>query len=112
MAIVDVLYARFAPKKERDEQLINNTSSLEKFKWVYRHCMALLQKLDEIPPNILQKCEQYVRNKRRIDFELSKKAIVQQNRFEMWTKQIKHQFEPAAEFKRIALLSKTGGSSN
>lgn len=112
MAIVDVLYARFVSKKERDERLLDNTSSLGKFKFLCLHCQALLQKLDKMPQNILKKCEQYVRNKRKIDVELSKKAVVQQNRFQMWTKQIKHQFEPAAEFKRIPTMSKTGGSSN
>lgn len=88
MAVVNVLYSHCVPQQHKDEQLLNNLSPYDKFNFIYQHCMLLLQKLDHIQPNILKKCEKFVRQKREEDLKLSKKAVVQQSRYAVWTKQI------------------------
>lgn len=63
--------------------------------------MDLLNDLDTIPTDILVVCEQRVRKKRKLNELHAKKAVITQNRFEMLSKQIKHQFAPAAAFRRV-----------
>lgn len=101
MAISEVLYRRFAPPEQISEQLIDDVTPMDKFTYIHRFCMELLRILDEIPADILVICEKSTRDRRREDKNRSKWAVVQQQRFEMWTKQIKHHFAPVAEFRRI-----------
>lgn len=104
MAISEVLYERFAPHEQIKEQLINDITSMDKFTYIHRYCMELLRKLDEIPVDLLLICEKATRDKRKMDKSLSKRAVIQQNRFEMWTKQIRHQFTPIPDFRRVNIL--------
>lgn len=65
--------------------------------------MDLLHQIDHLPTDKLITCEQRIRQKRQIDELNAKKAVKTQNRFEMLSKQIKHQFTPAATFRRVKL---------
>lgn len=105
MAISEVLYERFAPREQIQEQLISDATSMDKFTYIHRFCMELLRKLDEIPADLLVICERATRDKRKMDKLLSKRAVIQQNRFEMWTKQIRHQFAPIPDFRRVNILA-------
>lgn len=101
MQIIEVLYERFAPIDRRQAALIDNTSQMDKFKFIHRHCMALLQNLDEVPIDVLTDCEKSVRERRRLDKERAKEAIVVQKRLDMLAKQLKQRFMPAAVFRRV-----------
>lgn len=101
MGVIDVLYAHFVPQENLNETLFHDTSQMEKFKFVHEHCLHLLQKLDHIPLDLLVTCEKNIREKRHINKERSKQAVVTQNRFEMLTKQIKQQSASVAKFQRF-----------
>lgn len=105
MGIVDVLYDQFAPKERLAKQLIQNTSEATKFSFIHQYTMDLLNDLDTIPTDILVICEQRVRKRRKLNELHAKKAVITQNRFEMLSKQIKHQFAPAATFRRVHVAS-------
>lgn len=103
MRIIEVMYERFAPIDRRRAALIDNTTQMEKFKFIHRHCMALLQNLDEIPIDVLTDCEKSVRERRRLAKERAKEAIVAQRRLDMLAKQLKQRFMPAAVFRRVQI---------
>lgn len=105
MGISEVLYQRFAPPDNITEQLIDDVNAMDKFTFLHRYCMELLRKLDELPAEILAICEKSTRDRRRQDKMLSKRAVIQQSRFEMWTKQIKHQFTSIPEFRRVNVVA-------
>lgn len=103
LAIIDVLYEHFMPSAKLKQQLLHDTSQSVKFAFIHQYTMNLLQTLDTIPTDILIACEQRIRNKCQIDDLHAKKAIITQNRFEMLSKQIKHQFTATATYRRIKL---------
>lgn len=103
MQIIEVLYDRFAPSDRRQAALIDNTSQIDKFKFIHRHCMALLQNLDEIPIEVLTDCEKSVRDRKRRAKEQAKEAIVAQKRLDMFAKQLKQRFMPAPSFRRVQI---------
>lgn len=103
LAIIDVLYEHFMPPAKLKQQLLHGASQSMKFAFIHQYTMDLLQTLDTIPHDILITCEQRTRNKRRIDDLNAKKAVITQNRFEMLSKQIKHQFGATATFRRIKM---------
>lgn len=105
MGISEVLYKKFAPPERISEQLIDSVTAMDKFTYLHRFCMDLLRQLDELPADILVICEKITRNKRRQSKMLSKRAVIQQSRFEMWTKQIRHQFAPIPEFRRVNIVA-------
>lgn len=65
--------------------------------------MELLRKLDRIPIDVLIDCEKNVRERRRLDDERAKDAIVAQKRSDMFAKQLKQRFMPAAVFRRVQI---------
>lgn len=91
------------PPAKLKQQLLHDTSQSMKFAFIHQYTMDLLQTLDTIPTEIQIACEQRVRNKRRVDDLNAKKAVITQNRFEMLSKQIKHQFAATATFRRIKM---------
>lgn len=105
LAVSEVLYQRFVPIERITERLIDDVTSMDKFLYIHKYCMELLRKLDDMPAAILVICEKLTRDRRRQEKILSKKSVIQQNRFEMWTKQIKHQFTPIPKFKRVNIVS-------
>lgn len=100
-----MLYQRFVPIERITERLIDDVTSMDKFLYIHKYCMELLRKLDNIPAAILETCEKLTRDRRRQEKILSKKSVIQQNRFEMWTKQIKHQFTAIPKFRRVNIVS-------
>ena len=104
MAICDTLYQKLVPPEVVAEQLIDDTTPMDKFRFVHQYCLNLLGQLDEIPVALLKSSERTTREKRKLRRDQSTKAVIEQNRFELWKKQIKHQFAPAAEFRRVMLL--------
>lgn len=105
MHFIGALYERFAPLNERQAALIDNTSQIEKFKFIHRHCMALLQNLDEMPIDVLTDCEKSVRERRRLDRERGEEVAIAQKRVAMLAKQLKQRFMPAAVFRRVQIPS-------
>lgn len=67
--------------------------------------MDLFCNLDDIPAAILLICEKLTRDRRRHKKVVSKESVIQLNRFDMWTKQIRHQFTPIPKFKRANIVS-------
>lgn len=105
MHITEALYERFAPINRRHAALIDNTSQMDKFKFIHRHCLALLQNLDEIPIDVLTDCEESVRARRRLNRKRAEDAALAQKRLAMLAKQLKQRFMPAAVFRRVQIPS-------
>lgn len=102
---IEALYEHFAPINRRKAALIENTSQMDKFKFIHRHCMTLLQNLDEIPIDVLTDCEKSVRERRRLNRERAEEVAVAQKRLAMLAKQLKQRFMPAAVFRRVQIPS-------
>lgn len=107
LAIAEEMHkSMFPPSKFQlsgDDLSGGNLSPIEKFQAIHEHALNVLQRLEDIPLEILRVSEKSCREKRQMVMEESRKAMVKQKRYDLMQRQMKNHFSSITPFKRVTV---------
>lgn len=104
LAIADEMHKSMFPPSEF--QLPGdglNLSSMAKFQAIHEHALDVLQRLEDIPLEILRVSEKTCRERRQMVMEESRMAMVKQKRYDLMQRQMKNHFSSITPFKRVTV---------
>ncbi|KAJ6643216.1 hypothetical protein Bhyg_08173 [Pseudolycoriella hygida] len=105
LSICSQLYNHLVPKEMSADTVLDNTTPIDKFKFIHQFALDIFQQLDTIPVDILRSAEQLAKENRKRIAEQTRLAVIKQKRFDLLKKQLRNQFTAVAPFKRVTITT-------
>lgn len=87
------------------ESVLDNTTAIDKFKFIHQFSLDIFQQLDTIPVDILRSAERVAKENRKRIADQTRLAVIKQKRFDLLKKQLRNQFAAVAPFKRVTITT-------